>query len=222
MSHQPLPDKSTSIKIAEMLLSIGAVKFNPTKPFIWTSGWHSPIYCDSRLSISYPEIRSFIKENFAQVIRQHFSQTACIAGVASAGVPQAALVADVLELPMVYVRPTPKAHGLENLIEGKLEKGQKVILVEDIISTGGSSLKAVQAVRAAGAEVLAVLAIMSYHFETAQQAFEEAKVPCISLTNYNYLLAEYARQHDLSENLMASLQEWRNNPAEWKNIETIS
>jgi orotate phosphoribosyltransferase len=203
-------------KLATMLLEIGAVKLSPQKPFTWASGWLSPIYCDNRMVLSFPVIRSFIKDSFVELIKTQYPDTEVIAGVATAGVPHGALVADALNLPFIYVRPKPKEHGMGNLIEGKIEEGKKVLLIEDLISTGGSSLKAAQAIQQAGMPVIGMVAIFTYGFEVAQQAFLQANIPFSTLTNYNALLVEAVANDYITEEEMASLQEWRGNPAEWK------
>ncbi len=203
-------------KTAELLLEIEAVKFNLENPFHWSSGWLSPVYCDSRLTISYPEIRTFIKNSFVSLIKDEYPQVEGIAGVASAGVPQSALIADAMNLPLVYIRPKPKEHGMGNLIEGRIVQGQKIVVVEDIISTGGSSVKAVKSLQEAGFDVLGVVAILSYNFTVADQQFETVKVKYHTLSNYNALLATFAKTHNLNDELMASLHEWRKNPSEWK------
>jgi orotate phosphoribosyltransferase len=207
--------KSISENTAKKLLEVGAVQFNFQKPFQWASGWFSPIYCDCRLTLSFPKVRSFLKENFAILTKEHFANVEIIAGVATAGIPQASLIADYLEKPMLYVRSSPKAHGKGNLIEGKIEKNQKVVVIEDIISTGGSSLQAVRALQDAGAEVLGVLAIMNYGFENAQMQFQEANIPLVTLTDYTQLLVEISKIQDIDEQTMASLHAWRRNPQEW-------
>ena len=174
--------------VAALLLQCKAVILEPTTPFTWASGWLSPIYCDNRLTLSYPDIRNFIKEAFRTSIRDHFEIPDLIAGVATGAIAQGALVADIMDLPFVYVRPSAKGHGLQNLIEGSLKAGQKVVVVEDLISTGGSSLKAVEALREAGAEVLGMVAIFSYGFELAAENFRKAGVTLHTLTSYHILV----------------------------------
>jgi orotate phosphoribosyltransferase len=214
-----MPDfKEISELTSRKLLEINAVQFNFQKPFRWSSGWNSPIYTDCRLSLSFPEVRSFIKEGFAQLIQSQFPEAQIIAGVATAGIPQAALVADYLGLPMIYVRSKPKEHGKENLIEGKAEIGQKVVIVEDIISTGGSSIQVAQNLQAAGLEVLGVIAILTYGFEIAEQKFAEAGVKLYTLSDYTQLLVELFKKEDVSEKTMASLHEWRKSPQTWQGI----
>jgi orotate phosphoribosyltransferase len=208
--------ESTAVPVAEMLLQIQAIKLSAEKPFTWSSGWKSPIYCDNRLSLSYPGIRHAIKLGLANAIRQNFADVEAIAGVATAGIPQGALVADELQLPFAYVRPKPKEHGMENLIEGKLSKGQKVVVVEDLVSTGGSSLKSVQALRDAGVEVLGMVCIFNYGFDVAEKNFADADVPLISLSDYNHLLAFALRQNYITDNDVISLKAWRVDPANWK------
>jgi orotate phosphoribosyltransferase len=206
----------TAGPIADKLLKIEAIKLNHKTPFTWSSGWKSPVYCDNRLSLSYPEIRSFIKEGLAKAIRIHFSEAECIAGVATAGVPQGALVAETLNLPYIYVRPKPKEHGMGNLIEGKITKGQKVVLIEDLISTGGSSLKAAEALKEAGFKVLGMVAIFTYGFEVAEKNFLEAKIPLVCLSDFNHLLKEAVAQKYLDESQMVYVKSWRLDPANWK------
>ena len=182
--------EETAGKIASILLEIEAIKLNHKNPFTWSSGWKSPIYCDNRLALSYPKIRTLIKENLAQAITSNFGEVEYIAGVATAGVPQGALVAEALDLPYIYVRPKPKEHGMGNLIEGKIEKGKKVVLIEDLISTGGSSLKAAQALKEAGFNVLGMVAIFTYGFEVAIKNFEEANIPLVCLSDFDHMLKE--------------------------------
>lgn len=208
--------EKTALDVAAKLLEIEAIKINYKTPFIWSSGWKSPIYCDNRLALSYPSIRTRIKENLAEAIRSNYPEAECIAGVATAGIPQGALVADQLELPFVYVRPKPKEHGMGNLIEGKIEKGQKVVLVEDLISTGGSSLKAAQAMKEAGFNVIGMVAIFTYGFDIAEKSFEEAKVPLTCLSDFNHLLQQAVKNNYLDENQLVYVKSWRLDPGHWK------
>lgn len=201
--------------VASELLRIGAIKIQPTKPFTWASGWKSPIYCDNRLSLSFPEVRSVIKGYLKEVASTDFAEVEAIAGVATAGIPQGALLADLMDLPFLYVRSKPKGHGMENMIEGKLGKGQKVVLVEDLVSTGGSSIKAANDIREAGGEVLGMLAIFTYGFDVAVQNFEKANIPLTCLSNYHYLLEEALKKDYIQEKEQATLKDWRDNPAEW-------
>ncbi|MCA6416350.1 MAG: orotate phosphoribosyltransferase, partial [Cytophagales bacterium] len=199
MSRIKIQNK-TAREVAAKLLDIGAIKLNHQKPFTWSSGWKSPIYCDNRLALSYPPIRSFIKKALAMAIRENFPQAECIAGVATAGIPQGTLVAEELGLPFVYVRPKPKEHGMGNLIEGKIELDQKVVLVEDLISTGGSSLKAALAMREAGFDVIGMVAIFTYGFDQSEKSFEDEKVSLICLSDFNHLLQEALDRKYLDEN----------------------
>lgn len=207
--------KETSLHIAQSLLEIGAIKLRPSQPFKWSSGWNSPIYCDNRFTLSFPELRNFIKNALAEVIKVNFPNAEAIAGVATAGIPQGALVADILGLPFLYVRPKPKDHGMENLIEGKLDKSQKVVVIEDLISTGGSSLKATEALKEAGAEVLGMAAIFTYGFAVADENFSKAGVKLITLSDYEVLI-EYCKQKGLfTDGELLSLNEWRKKPDMW-------
>lgn len=208
--------EETAGKIAAMLLQIQAIKLNTEKPFSWSSGWKSPIYCDNRLSLSYPEIRTTIKHALVQAIRENFFTAESIAGVATAGIAQGALVADVLQLPFLYVRPKPKDHGMENLIEGKIVKNQKVVVVEDLVSTGGSSLKATQALRDAGFQVLGMVSIFNYGFDIATRNFYDANTSLISLCDYPNLLKFALDQQYITEDQMVSLKAWRVDPSSWK------
>jgi orotate phosphoribosyltransferase len=209
--------QSTAGKVAEMLLQIQAIKLNTEKPFTWSSGWKSPIYCDNRLSLSYPSIRQAIKTALASAIRENFYTAEAIAGVATAGIAPGALVADALELPFLYVRPKPKDHGMTNLIEGKISKGQKVVVVEDLVSTGGSSLKSVEALRDAGFEVVGMVSIFNYGFDIANQNFKNANVTLISLSDYSHLLTSALNEKYITEDQLISLKAWRVDPANWKN-----
>ncbi len=215
MSNVTIREK-TAAAVASKLLEIEAIKLNYKSPFTWSSGWKSPIYCDNRLSLSYPAIRTFIKSELAAVVKESFNSTQCIAGVATAGVPQGALVADVLELPYVYVRPKPKDHGMGNLIEGKIVKGQQVVLIEDLISTGGSSLRAAEALRDAGFKVLGMVAIFTYGFDESVRNFEKANIPLICLSDFDHLLQEATRQKYVDEKELIYVKSWRVDPANWK------
>jgi orotate phosphoribosyltransferase len=206
----------TAGKVAEMLLQTQAIKLSTDKPFTWSSGWKSPIYCDNRLTLSYPDARRMIKEGLADAIRENFETAEAIAGVATAGIPQGALVADLLDLPFVYVRPKPKEHGMENLIEGKVTKGQKVVVVEDLVSTGGSSLKAVSALRDAGFRVLGMVSIFNYGFDIATKNFYEADVSLISLSDYGHLVSQAVTSKYISDEQAVSLKSWRVDPVGWK------
>lgn len=202
--------------VARHLLTVQAVQLRPDTPFTWSSGWLSPIYCDNRVTLAYPEVRSFIKNALTDVIRQQFAGVEVIAGVATAGIPQGALVADVLGLPYCYVRPEPKKHGMGKQIEGYLAEGQRVVVIEDLISTGGSSLKVVDALRQAGADVLGMAAIFTYGFALAEQNFQERSVPLICLSNYDVLISEARKLDYIPEEALTPLAAWRQNPGEWK------
>ncbi|MBI1766746.1 MAG: orotate phosphoribosyltransferase [Bacteroidetes bacterium] len=209
-------ENSTARQVASMLLDIGAIRLNHKKPFTWSSGWKSPVYCDNRLALSYPEIRSFVKESLANIVRKKFPAAEYIAGVATAGIPQGALVADVLGLPFVYVRPKPKEHGMGNLIEGKIDEGKKAVMIEDLVSTGGSSLKAAQAMQEAGFNVIGMSAIFTYGFDVAEKSFEQAKLPLICLSDFNHLLTEAVAKRYLDESQLTYVMSWRADPAHWK------
>ena len=208
--------KTLESLVAEKLLKIKAVKLQPANPFTWASGWKSPIYNDNRKTLSYPVVRSFIKLELARVISEKFENVDAIAGVATGAIPQGALVADALNLPFVYVRSTPKDHGLENLIEGELRPGMKVVVVEDLISTGGSSLKAVEAIRRDGCEVIGMVAAYTYGFPIAEKAFKDAKVPLVTLTNYEAVMEVALRTGYIEEEDVPTLNEWRKDPAHWE------
>ncbi|WP_462409216.1 orotate phosphoribosyltransferase [Neobacillus sp. Marseille-QA0830] len=206
--------------IAERLLSIEAVALKPNNPFTWTSGLRSPIYCDNRLTLSYPTIRKEIAQGLTELIRENFPEVQVIAGTATAGIPHAAWVSEILDLPMCYVRSKAKGHGKGNQIEGKVEPGQKAVVVEDLISTGGSVITAVQALREAGCEVLGVISIFTYGLQKGRQAFEEAGIISQSLTDFPTLIETAIEKEYISGNDKESLLEWSNDPAEWsKRIE---
>lgn len=209
--------QSTAAQIAGSLLDIGAVALRPHQPFTWTSGIKSPIYCDNRLTMSYPAIRDLIADSFAALIREAYPQAEVVAGTATAGIPHAAFTAQKLGLPMAYIRDKAKGHGKENQIEGLIKPGQKVVVIEDLISTGGSSLKAALAVREAGAEPLAVLAIFSYQLDKAVGAFAEAGIPLQTLSNYTALIDVAIERRDIKPEDLALLQSWRQNPASFGN-----
>ena len=203
------------LDMAARLVKIKAIKLQPENPFTWASGWKSPIYCDNRKTLSYPAVRSFIKLQLARIILEKYPEVDAIAGVATGAIAQGALVADELGLPFVYVRSAPKDHGLENLIEGDLRPGQKVVVVEDLISTGGSSLKAVEALRNDGCEVLGMVAIFTYGFPVAAEKFQKAKVELTTLSNYDAVL-EYALKVDyISSDDIEILRAWRKSPETW-------
>ncbi|MFT5595609.1 MAG: orotate phosphoribosyltransferase [Flammeovirgaceae bacterium] len=202
-------------KIAESLLKIKAVKLSPKAPFTWASGWKSPIYCDNRQTLSFPEARLLIRDEFVRNIREKFGNTEVIAGVATGGIAHGALVAEAMGLPFIYVRSSSKGHGLQNKVEGYLEKGQKVMVIEDLVSTGKSSLDAVEALRATGAEVIGMAAIFTYGFEIAKENFEIANCELITLSNYTALIKEAMELNYVDEESLQSLKEWRSNPQNW-------
>lgn len=199
-------------QIAEALLKIGAVSLRPDQPFTWTSGIISPIYCDNRLTMSYPEIRDRIAEGFAALVRKHHPDAQIIAGTATAGIPHAAWVAQKLSLPMIYIRDKAKGHGKQNQIEGAMEPGQKVVVIEDLISTGGSSIKAALAVREAGGEAIGVLAIFSYQLAQATEAFAEKQIQLATLTDYTALIHTAVKLGKVRSEDVELLQSWRQNP----------
>lgn len=208
-------DLDITKRIAELLLEAQAIKLSPEKPFQWSSGWFSPIYCDNRVALSYPDTRTFIKKALAELIRAKYPNAQAVVGVATGGIAQGALVADLLELPFAYVRPEPKKHGMGNQIEGRLEKGQSVVIVEDLISTGGSSLKTVDALREAGIEVAGMVAIFTYGFQVAADNFTEKNVELHTISNYNALI-EVALEHNyVTEAQLESLAAWRVAPESW-------
>ncbi|MDG5788256.1 orotate phosphoribosyltransferase [Evansella sp. AB-P1] len=202
--------------IATSLLEIGAVSLRPHDPFTWSSGLKSPIYCDNRLTMSFPEVRKEIIDQFVDTIKEKFQEVEVIAGTATAGIPHAAWIADRLSLPMVYIRSKAKGHGKENMIEGVLEKGKKVVVIEDLISTGGSSIQAANAVRDAGGDVLGVCAIFTYELDQAQTAFSKEKLPFMTLTSYSALLHEALKMGKINDNDLPLLQTWREDPKKWK------
>jgi orotate phosphoribosyltransferase len=202
-------------KLAKKLLKIRAIKLQPANPFLWASGWQSPIYCDNRKTLSHPAVRNFIKLELARKIIENYEKVEVIAGVATGAIAQGAMVADALNLPFIYIRSTPKDHGLENLIEGDLKPGAKVVVIEDLISTGGSSLKAVEAIRSVGGQVAGMVAIFTYGFPLAAEKFKDAKVKLITLCNYDVVLDEALKTNYIDESEIKTLQEWRKDPANW-------
>jgi orotate phosphoribosyltransferase len=202
-------------QVAECLLKIKAIKLQPNNPFTWASGWHSPIYCDNRKTLSYPEIRTLIRDAFVDEIKKNFPKTELIAGVATGAIAQGALVAQSLGLPFVYVRSSPKDHGLGNLIEGDLKKNQKTVIIEDLISTGGSSLKAAEALRSSEADVLGMVAIFTYGFHVSEKAFKEHSINLTTLSNYNVLIETALSEGYISGSDVEKLKEWRKSPDSW-------
>lgn len=213
MNHHTL--SSVSEKVAASLLETQAVILQPNAPFTWASGWKSPIYCDNRLVLSYPKVRKFIAQSLAEVVRSQFNMIEAIAGVATAGIPWAALVAAELDLPMLYIRSAAKGHGKENLIEGRIEAEQRVVIIEDLISTGGSSLKAAQAVKDAGMEPLGMVAVFTYGFPVAAHNFQEAGLPLHTLSNYETLIQVASNHGILEPEQLETLATWRNAPEKW-------
>lgn len=201
---------------AAKLLDVKAIKLQPANPFTWASGWKSPFYCDNRKTLSFPQLRDFVKLELCHAIQEHFADAEAVAGVATGAIAQGALVADELSLPFAYVRSKPKDHGMENLIEGELKPGSKVVVVEDLISTGGSSLKAVEALRKHGCEVVGMVASYTYGFPVAEKAFEDAGVKLVTLTDYEHVVAQAVETGYISESDVNVLNEWRKNPSEWR------
>jgi len=208
-------EKTTGIAIARQLLEIDAIKLQPHDPFTWASGWISPIYCDNRLSLSFPEVRNFIKLAFSDLIKKHYPNAEAIAGVATAGIPQGALLADALELPFIYVRSSSKSHGRTNQIEGAFFEGQKVVVLEDLISSGGSSLGAVDALRRKNIEVLGMTSIFNYGFPVAKQNFINKAVELIYLSEYSLLIDLALADGYIDDSDTATLQSWRASPETW-------
>lgn len=204
--------------VAEKLLQINAIKLSPQEPFTWASGWKSPIYCDNRKALSFPYIRDFIKSEMCSVIFENFREADLLAGVATAGIAWGAMAADQLKLPYIYVRPKPKEHGLGNQIEGALEKGQKVLVIEDLISTGKSSLQVCDVLNAAGADVIGMISIFTYGFAVAEEAFKKANIPYQSLTNYENLISLALEKGAIAADQQNTLLNWRADPANWKGI----
>ena len=208
-------NKNIAKKTAELLLQINAIKLNPNKPFTWASGWKSPIYCDNRLVLSYPAIRNFIKHELAKNIEKTYGKPDVIAGVATGAIGIGALVADYMSLPFVYVRPEAKKHGRQNQIEGKLEKGQNIVVVEDLISTGKSSLNAVNALKEKSVNVKGMVAIFTYGFEISETNFLKNNIELRTLGNYNYLLEQASNTGFINEIQLKTLSNWNKNPSEW-------
>jgi len=207
--------ENSAKKIAEFLLQIKAIKLQPSNPFTWASGWKSPIYCDNRKTLSFPEVRSYIRDSFVILIKRLYPNVEMIAGVATGAISHGALAADKLELPFIYVRSGAKEHGLGNQIEGYYQKGQKVVVVEDLISTGGSSLNAVKALREAECEVLGMVAIFTYEFKKASDGFAEEKCSLNTLCNYSVLIDTAVKSGYIGESEVETLKMWRTDPASW-------
>ena len=203
-------------QFAQKLLEVKAIKLQPNDPFTWASGWKSPFYCDNRKTLSFPALRSFVKLELCHLVQQHFPQADAVAGVATGAIAQGALVADQLGLPFCYVRSKAKDHGMQNLIEGQLPEGARVVVVEDLISTGGSSLKAVEALRQAGFEVVGMVASYTYGFPVAEEAFRQANVLLLTLTDYEAVVEQALETGYIKQDDVAVLAEWRSNPSEWR------
>ncbi len=201
--------------VAEMLLHVRAIKLSPDHPFKWSSGWNSPIYCDNRIALSFPEVRSAIKAALVEMIRQEFGEVDAVVGVATAGIPQGALVADALGVPFAYVRPEPKKHGMTNQIEGHLEAGQRVVVLEDLVSTGGSSLKAVEVLRASGVTVVGMAAIFTYGLDKAAENFQNSGVTLAVLSNYDEMIRKALEKNYITSDQVAALASWRMSPDTW-------
>lgn len=211
-------DEECGLKVAEFLLKIKAVKLQPDDPFTWASGWKSPIYCDNRKTLSYPEIRTYLRQRFVDVIEETYGKPDVIAGVATGGIAIGALVAQELGLPFIYVRSSSKAHGLNNQIEGDLRPGQSVVVIEDLVSSGKSSLVAVDALREAGATVKGMAAIFTYGFDLAKENFTKHDCKLTTLSDYSLLLRQAVESNYISEDKLETLGEWRNSPNTWNNI----
>lgn len=209
-------DKDSALLIAGELLKIKAVKLEPSNPFTWASGWKSPIYCDNRKTLSHPTIRTFIRQKFSEAIEKEFGKPALIAGIATGGIPQGVLVAQELGLPFIYVRSNVKEHGLGNLIEGHYEAGQTVVVIEDLLSTGGSSLAGVKALKDAGLKIKGLAAIFSYGFDLAKEAFQKEEVPYVVLSDYDHLIEQALHLEYIKESELSLLKKWRSLPGEWK------
>jgi len=208
-------DKDTAKKTAELLLQINAIKLKPENPFTWASGWKSPIYCDNRIILSYPTIRNYIKEEIAKQVGKLYGKPDVIAGVATGAIGMGALVADYLGLPFIYVRPEPKSHGRKNQIEGYLEANQTVVVIEDLISTGMSSLNAVDALREQNANVKGMIAVFTYGFDVAEKNFTDKNLDLHTLGDYNYLMEQASSTGYIKEEQLNTLMEWRKNPSQW-------
>jgi len=206
---------STPKYFAEKLLQISALKINPQNPYTWASGWKSPVYCDNRKVLSHTFVRDFVKSELANMVLEHFPAAEVIAGVATAGIAHGVMAADLLKLPFIYVRSKPKGHGMGNQVEGELQPGQKVVVVEDLISTGKSSLEVVEVLRAAGAEVIGMCGLFTYGFPQAAAAFEQAGVPLFTISNYNALMEVATEQQLVNDEQIASLSQWRVAPDQW-------
>lgn len=207
---------STQKHFAEKLLQIKALQINLQQPYKWASGWNSPVYCDNRKVLSYPYVRDFVKSELANMVLEHYPDAEVIAGVATAGIPHGAMAADLLKLPFIYVRSKPKEHGMGNQIEGVLQEGQKVVVIEDLVSTGKSSLQAVDAIREAGGEVIGMCALFTYGFDAAAEAFKNSMVSLQTISNYNALMEVAEDQKLIKPEEKATLEDWRKDPSSWR------
>jgi len=217
----PLTSETQS-KIAEYLLQIKAIKLQAQEPFVWASGWRSPIYCDNRISLSYPVIRTYIRQQMVKLVQEEFGNPEIIIGVATAGIPQGILVAQDLGLPFAYVRSAPKDHGRQNLVEGEVQEGQRAVVIEDLISTGKSSLQAINALKDKGVDVVGIVSIFSYGFEEAEEAFKKIHCRYFSLSHYDVLLDEAIKGNYINAQELEMLRVWRKNPSSWSNQELTS
>ncbi len=208
-------DEALAKKIAGELLKIESIKINLERPYLWASGWKSPIYCDNRLSLSFPSVRTLVKDSLVKLVKEKYPKVEAIAGVATAGIPQGALIADALNIPFIYVRSKSKEHGLENQVEGLVKKGQKVVIVEDLVSTGGSSLQASEAIRVAGMEVMGMVAIFTYGFPIAEDNFKSRNTDLWYLADYETMLQLGVEKGSISNEQLSTMKSWRSNPAQW-------
>jgi len=204
------------LKVAEFLLQIKAVKLQPNNPFQWSSGWNSPIYCDNRKVLSYPKVRTYVRQVFVEAITEKYGTPDIIAGVATGGIAIGALIAEEMGLPFIYVRSSAKAHGMQNQIEGAYSSGQNVVVIEDLISTGGSSIKAIEALRTGGLNIKGLAAIFTYGFDVAEENFKNAKCDFITLSNYDVLIDQAVKENYVTESDVESLSNWKINPQNWK------
>jgi len=211
----------TATKVALHLLKINAIKLRPDKPFTWASGLHSPIYCDNRLTLSYPDIRDFIKRGMVEAVKENFASANLVVGVATAGIPQGILVAQELNLPFAYVRSSAKTHGLTNRIEGHVEKGQNAVVVEDLVSTGKSSLAAVETLRGAGIKVAGMVSVFTYGLPVAEENFQKARCRLVSLSGYSYMMEAALSHRFIDESMLRSLYAWRNDPEKWSETHVV-
>lgn len=209
------PQKDAALKVAEFLLQIKAIKLQPNDPFSWSSGWKSPIYCDNRKTLSYPEVRTFIRQSLSELILEEYGKPEAIAGVATGAIAIGALVAEQMGLPFCYIRSKAKGHGMENLIEGDVKEGSSVVIIEDLVSTGKSSLLAAEALKKAGHEIKGMAAIFTYGFPDARKSFESAGIELRTLTNYQTLIEQALKEEYVSENDLEALNQWREDPAQW-------